>query len=130
MMKLYFFSQKQLKLKYQSDLDLHCPQKQLSSELNSTPNNDSKIEFLGKGRNCSGKRRKCWLKAFFYFHKMLSKISFLRFVITCDMWSRSTIFSTYEFFTKQQSLRLVQIEYLCRQQNKCNLKTEILFWDW
>ena len=29
--------------------------------------------------------------------------------------------------TKRQVFRLVQIESICRQQNKCNLKTEILF---
>ena len=31
------------------------------------------------------------------------------------------------FFIKQQISRLVQIESICRQQNKCNSKTEILF---
>ena len=30
-------------------------------------------------------------------------------------------------FTKQQILRLVQVQSICRRQNKCKIKTEILF---
>ena len=35
--------------------------------------------------------------------------------------------AVYELLIKQQIFRLVQIESICRRQNKCNLKTEILF---
>ena len=34
-----------------------------------------------------------------------------------------------EPFTKQQNFGSVQIESICRQQNKSNLKIEICFWE-
>ena len=37
------------------------------------------------------------------------------------------MFSTLQIFAKQQIFRLVQIESICRQQNKRNLKTKLLF---
>ena len=36
--------------------------------------------------------------------------------------------SALKLFTKRQLLRLVQIQSICRRQNKCKLQTEILFW--
>ena len=38
-----------------------------------------------------------------------------------------TVTCTLSVFTKQQILRLVQIESICRRQDKCNLTTEFLF---
>ena len=32
----------------------------------------------------------------------------------------------FQLFTTRQNFKLVQIESICRRQNKCNLKTEIL----
>ena len=39
----------------------------------------------------------------------------------------SMTLSIFQVFTKQQNFRLFQIESICRQQIKCDSKSEILF---
>ena len=44
------------------------------------------------------------------------------FTLTIDSCLRTFL---YQLFTEQQNLRLVQIGSICRQENKCDPKTQI-----
>ena len=75
------------------------------------------ISLSDRVENIVGKEENAGYQHFLFFPQCFQKASFSGSLKVGIVWQR---------FNKQQLLRLVQTESMCRRQNKCNLKTEIL----
>ena len=75
------------------------------------------------GRKHCVKRRNCSLRAISPFPAVFSKGLYCRHVKT-----RACLGKSY-LFPKRQNFGQIEIESICRRQNECDCKIEILFWE-
>ena len=75
-----------------------------------------------------GKRKKCSLPEFSPFSTLFSTLA----KKDCTIWATLKLLSANGpfslLFTKRKNFRLVQIEIICRWQNKKNLKNDFCLW--
>ena len=72
-----------------------------------------------------------YIKNYLRLRKLNALARYLVILTTRSFWYTATQHAYYSIYLltlyQTSNFRLVQIESICRRQNKCNLKTEILF---